>query len=510
MNELRIGQAEYERLSQHLFPGDHDEHGALLLAGEHQHADGGSRLTVREVHLLDDEEFPPGKHGYRQLAASALARVGNRAADERLALVSAHSHPGSGDRTGLSHDDLASHERLFDHLLDITAARVVGGIAFGEHSAAGEIWTSDGHRAPIDQVRVVGSNIDLLYDKPSSSGPSAQERFDRQVRLFGESGQARLRALNVAVIGAGGGGSILVEQLAHLGAGTLTIVDPDVVKTHNLSRIMGATEADAHQKTKKVQVATRNVGQIDPAIAVEAIDGDVADLYVACRLLDCDYMFLATDTVTARLVANAIAQSFLIPLVQIGAKVDTNTAGAIEQIYTAVRPVLPRRGCLYCAGLIDPDALAREAASPEERENQNYLGGAEIIDPSVTTLNAAAAAGALNVFLMATIGQAADTLAGHRITLTREGTTLELQVPLKTDCRWCGEQATSRYARSDLTLLPCRPSSAPRVEPPSRARRILDRLLRTSDSAGVLPSNRARFARRVGCMRISSRATRRL
>jgi hypothetical protein len=145
-------------------------------------------------------------------------------------------------------------------------------------------------------------------------------------------------------------------------------------------------------------------------------------------------------------------------MIQIGAKVETRANGEIEQIYTAVRPVLPRRGCLACAGLIDPIALQREAASPEERANQNYLGDVEVVDPSVTTLNAAAAAGGLNVFLMSVIGQADDALADHRITLTREGTTLVTQVQHREDCRWCGLGSTSRYARADLRLLPCRPA----------------------------------------------------
>ena len=485
MNELRISQAEYERLTQHLFPGDHDEHGALLLVGAHPRVHGGTLMSVREVHLLAENEFPPGEYGYRQLAASALARVGNRAADERLALVSAHSHPGSGEQTGLSGDDLAAHERLFGHLLDITAAPIVGGIALGEHSVAGEIWRRDGQRAPLDRLRVVGSNIDILDGRLPRSDFTAEARFDRQVRLFGQAGQARLRALDVAVIGAGGGGSILIEQLARLGLGRLTIVDPDAVEIHNLSRIMGATIADARRKVKKVLVAARNVRAIDPAIVVEQVEGDIAELDVARRVLDCDYMFLATDTATARLVANAIAQTFLIPLIQIGAKVDTNRAGEIEQIYTAVRPVLARRGCLNCAGLIDPGALAREAASPEECRNQNYLGDPEIIDPSVTTLNAASASGALNVFLMATIGQAADTLPTHRITLTRDGAILEPKIRRNPECRWCGEHAASRYARADVALLPCRPGGAQVRTLKRRLRELISRERRRAERLGV-------------------------
>ncbi|MEJ7784761.1 MAG: ThiF family adenylyltransferase [Solirubrobacteraceae bacterium] len=456
VNELRIGAGDFARLHGHLFRADEDEHGALLLAGEQPTADGGLLLCVREVHLLGAEEFPPGKHGYRQLAASALARVGNRAADEGLALVSAHSHPISDDRTGLSMDDLAAHERIFGHLLDITAAGSVTGVAFGRRSAAGETWRHDGSRHALDQVRVVGANIDMLRARPARASKETGERFDRQVRLFGSEGQARLGGLHVGVIGVGGGGSILVEQLVHLGVGRLTIVDPDVVKTHNLSRIMGATNADARAATKKIDVAARGARTIDPSVEVVAIDGDIADLHVANTLVGCDFLFLATDTATARLVANAIAQTFLIPLVQIGAKVETRPTGEIEQIYTAVRPVLPRRGCLSCAGLIDPMLLQREAASPDERANQNYLGNVDVIDPSVTTLNAAAAAGALNVFLMSIIGQADDDLAKHRITLTREAATLTTNVDIKDDCRWCGEGSGSRYARADIGLLPCR------------------------------------------------------
>lgn len=458
MNELRIAASDRTRLFAHLFQPDHDEHGALLLAGQHRRADGSLTLSVREVHPLGAVDFPPGVHGYHQLSAASLARLGNRAADQNLALVSAHSHPGSSNRTGLSGDDLAAHERIFPHLLEITDADAVCGVAFGAHSAAGDVWPRDGTRRPLDHVRIVGANTEFLRSSPAEAPEEIDERFDRQVRLFGATGQARLRAMHVAVVGAGGGGSILIEQLAHLGVGTITVIDYDIVQAHNLSRIMGATRRDARKHTKKVDVAARHVRRIDPGITINAIDGDIADSATAARLIDCDYLFLATDTATARLVGNAIAQSFLIPLTQIGAKVELSAASEIEQIYTAVRPVLPRMGCLSCAGLIDPDQLQREAATPEERENQNYLGVAEVVDPSVTTLNAAAASGALNAFLMGVIGLADDELADHRITLTREGTNLVTHVERRSECRWCGDHDHSRYARADLQLLPCRQS----------------------------------------------------
>ncbi len=477
LSEMRISAGDYKRLHAHLFPGDHDEHGAILLAGEH-HSAGQSTLAVRETHLLEPDEFPPGTHGYRQFAAGALARLGNRAAQERLALVTVHSHPGAHERNALSGDDLAAHERVFPHLLDITGATSVTGVALGEASAAGESWYANGNRRELTRVQVIGASMRTLRPRPPEDRSGDLERFDRQVLLFGATGQARLRSLHVGVLGAGGGGSILIEQLAHLGVGQITAVDPDIVKRHNLSRIMGASERDAREKRKKVHVARDHAQRIDPSIHFNAIDGDISHSHVARRLLDCDYLLLATDTATARLVANAIAQSFLIPLIQIGAKVELRAGGEIEQIYTAVRPVLPRHGCLSCAGLIDPVLLQQETATPEQRAEQNYLGQEDVADPSVTTLNAAAAAGALNALLMSVIGQADPYLAEHRITLMREGRVLTTTPKPDPDCRWCGEGSGSRYARADVSLLPLRPTVEPSSTKRSLARRLFAAILR--------------------------------
>ena len=55
--------------------------------------------------------------------------------------------------------------------------------------------------------------------------------------------------------------------------------------------------------------------------------------------------------------------------IQVGSKVELAADGSIEEIYVAVRPVLPMQGCLDCAELIDPHARDR-AANPDEEEDQ--------------------------------------------------------------------------------------------------------------------------------------------
>jgi molybdopterin/thiamine biosynthesis adenylyltransferase len=257
------------------------------------------------------------------------------------------------------------------------------------------------------------------------------------------------------VIGAGGGGSILVEQLAHLGVGALTVVDFDVVRDVNLSRIVGATPADIG--VKKIAVAERLVRRVDDSIAFYGIDGDIADLAVAKRLLETDFLFLATDTITSRLVFNAIVHRYLIPGVQIGAKVDVMADGRIGQVYVAVRPVLPDAGCLECHSLIDPMRLQEEARTDEETVAQNYLNEPEIIDPSVISLNGIAASHAVSTMLFSATCLATEQLLVHRLYLPLEGQALGVAPRRQPDCSFCSRTDASSYALGDpSSRLPCR------------------------------------------------------
>lgn len=465
--ELVITEADYGRLAAHLFPGDHDEHAAVVLAGSTERGQR-TRLLARELHLVPHDDFTPGEFGYRQTSPRFVAELAMRAAEQELAYVAIHSHPGSRNHTSLSHDDVAGHDRLFPHLLNLTSGRPVAGIALGTASAAGEIWSTDGARQPLGTLRILGDRIVEL--RPGVQGSmSPSPRFDRQARLFGAAGQEILRRLRVAVIGAGGGGSMLVEQLAHLGVGHLVVIDFDVVKDVNLSRIVGSQPGDIG--AKKVSVMKRLVSQIDPDIQIDAIDGDIADLETAQHLIDADFMFLATDTITSRLVFNAIVHRYLVPGVQIGAKVDIDAGGDITQVYMAVRPVLPDRGCLHCNTLIDPMQLQREARTEEERAAQNYLNEPEVIDPSVISLNGFAASSAINVLLFTVTGLSEPSLWDHRLILPRSGDVFPIKDKKLDSCPFCSRSDDSMYARGgDASSLPVRRHGPARVPAADLAR----------------------------------------
>ena len=263
------------------------------------------------------------------------------------------------------------------------------------------MWLPDGTRRSLGSYRIIGHDITRLYSKPRPARESG-DQHDRQVRMFGAAGQHILRASKVAVVGLGGVGSLVVEYLARLGVGHIVLIDPDAIETSNLSRVVGATRADVETGQLKTQIAIRHAREMAHDARLQPIAGDVAKRSVAETLRDCDFIFLAADSMRARLVVNALAHQYLVPAIQMGAKVRRGLRGGLDDAMSAVRHVRPGTGCLWCNGLIDPTQLAIEAKSDRERKEQAY--GVHEPDPSVITLNAVAAAHAVNDFLFDFLG----------------------------------------------------------------------------------------------------------
>lgn len=52
-----------------------------------------------------------------------------------------------------------------------------------------------------------------------------KNRFNRNIQFFGKEGQEKLASTRVAVIGVGGLGTFVINQLAMLGVGHIALID---------------------------------------------------------------------------------------------------------------------------------------------------------------------------------------------------------------------------------------------------------------------------------------------
>lgn len=438
----------HDRLMAHLFPGDDDEHGAILRAGVVR---SGStvRLLVQNVEPAKfGTDYIAGQYGYRALTPTFIHREIIRCRDSGLAYLAVHNHR-SDRHVDFSRIDLESHERGYPALLDIGRGVPVGALVYGHRSVAADIWMPEGTRRSLGTYRVIGRTIKRLYAKPPQHRDDTDIEHDRQMRMFGASGQQVLRSSKVAVAGLGGVGSLVAEYLARLGVGTILIIDPDPIDGTNLSRVVGATPVDVETGLLKTQIAARHARELARDATLNAINRDVASETVAQALRDCDYIFLAADSMRARLVINALVHQYLIPAVQMGAKIRPDDTGTLEDAMCAVRHIRPASGCLWCNGFIDSTQLAIEAKSDAERKAQAY--GIQEPNPSVITMNAVAAAHAVNDFLFDFLDLRCDEAPlGYRHMHFLSGLTQNVIPRRDSRCPEC----VDRFAMGDALELP--------------------------------------------------------
>ncbi len=141
-----------------------------------------------------------------------------------------------------------------------------------------------------------------------------EERFSRSDALLGEGASARLLTRHVAVLGLGGVGSYIVEALARMGVGELTLIDKDVYTESNLNRQLYALPATVGRK--KTEVAAERVRAIDPRIRVNTCDAFVLPETVASLPLQgVDHIADAIDTVSAKIALALFAKEKDIPII---------------------------------------------------------------------------------------------------------------------------------------------------------------------------------------------------
>lgn len=447
----------YARLHAHLFPGDRDEHGAVIAAGVARGSP--NRLLARDVFLArDGVDYVPGQRGYRMLTPAFIRERILCCRDEQLAYLAVHCHGGT-TRVGFSPDDMASHERGYPALTDISRGQIVGGLVFAHEAVAGDLWLPDGSREVLAKAVIVGTRRTELYPAPPPRPRRRDAAYDRQARLFGDRGQELLRRLRVGVIGAGGAGSVINEQLARLGVGRTIVVDPDRFDITNHPRIVGSRRSDTarafppRRARTKVAIAERVALEANPDGEVTGIVKNVVDPAVARQLAACDYLFLAADSAQARLVFNALVHQYLIPGVQVGAKIPIDPeTGTVGEVYCVVRPVQPGWGCLMCNGLTSGAKLQEEALTATERRAQRYIDDLAVPAPSVITLNSVVASHAVDDFLFNVLGLRTGGERTWRRFLPRTGDVRLDEPRADAECTECS--ASGRFGRGDALAMP--------------------------------------------------------
>lgn len=141
------------------------------------------------------------------------------------------------------------------------------------------------------------------------------KRYERQIMLpeIGISGQQKLAEARVLIIGLGGLGCPVLQNLAGAGVGTIGIVDGDLIDETNLHRQF-LYNADDFGKSK-VAMAQKAISKQNPDVNIISYPVQFADRN--CFLIASDYQVVVdcTDTIATRYLINDVAVAKGIPMV---------------------------------------------------------------------------------------------------------------------------------------------------------------------------------------------------
>ena len=127
----------------------------------------------------------------------------------------------------------------------------------------------------------------------------SKEWQERTRLLLGDEGFEKLNSSHVLVVGLGGVGGYVAEQLTRAGIGELTIVDGDVVSQSNMNRQLLALQST--QGKPKAEVMAARLRDINPDIKLHVVNQFMKD-QALIDLISQPYDFVvdAIDTVSPK------------------------------------------------------------------------------------------------------------------------------------------------------------------------------------------------------------------
>lgn len=154
-------------------------------------------------------------------------------------------------------------------------------------------------------------------------------RYDRNFEALSEAESELLRTRKVCIVGCGGLGGYILEQLLRIGVGSITVIDGDCFEESNLNRQLLSDEARIG--TSKALAAKERAKLVNSQIEVTAVEAFLTEENAEALLKDHDIVMDAVDNIAARKIMGQKCRELGIPLMY----------GAIQGWYAQISLISP-------------------------------------------------------------------------------------------------------------------------------------------------------------------------
>jgi molybdopterin/thiamine biosynthesis adenylyltransferase len=406
---IRIAEQDFNRCRSTVLSDLPKESAAFLLAGR-KVIGASEELIVRRIVDVPKSEYRIQENYHLDISPKAINGLISLCERNNLGVILCHSHPT--DSTYSPSDD-HGERRIAESIWKNIPNVPVGSLLISPTKVFARIWKpKDGHK-PVSYVTIIGRHIKKIFlDGRRHKTDIPSDIYDRQILAFGSKGQAILSNTKIAVVGLGGTGSPVAEQLVRMGVKNIVLIDPDFLDPSNITRVYGSSYGDAYKrmvhlyrqrkkKISKVELITKHLKKIKPEVYIQPIQDSIVKTDAAKSLLDCDLIFCCTDEHWGRSVVNQVAYQYLIPVIDMGVRIDAKD-NKIRGAFGSVQMLRPDKPCLWCYEFLSADRIRTESLPDHERKSllrEGYVQDIDSAAPSVISLTTTIAGHAVTAFL---------------------------------------------------------------------------------------------------------------
>ncbi|MDD2658819.1 MAG: ThiF family adenylyltransferase [Methylococcales bacterium] len=350
----------------------------------------GLVYVVEHILELDENDYEQRSAGGITTSLAFSNRINQIAADAAqhgLVPVHLHSHPPDVENFS-GYDD--QHEGLLHQWLQNQGQPLfISVVQAPDAHPKARLWLNN-----LTHPLLIRHGLQLIMSETTPALPA----LSRQ-NAFGSGLRNAARHLQIGIVGVGGIGMLVAEQLVRAGFCRFVLVDHDRIEPSNLNRLTGCTGQDLGRF--KVQAAKTQIQRICRSIGTRSeVHAFAHDIYTAPNcvksvLRQCDVILALTDNELSRITCLDLAFDGGAEFLMAGVDIRLDRDGRIQGLFAEVSGAEAGRYCPMCTGRLDAGQASLDARRYvggevwDKAQSEGYIKG--IPDPSVMSLNAMAA-----------------------------------------------------------------------------------------------------------------------
>lgn len=390
--KFKILEKDYELIKEKLL--DSDLENIVFLECKAFKTNNGYIYLVNNVVVPDDKYVVRNKN-YVSYGYETYTRVLESCEANNNVFFSVHSHMNSS--LDFSNTDNENDQLLLECASVYNPNYFHGSVIMNKEGriSARVLDYKISRFRTIQTIRIIGNNY-INYDV--NKKVSDINTQDRAIRIFGIEGQKNIESLKVGIVGVGGNGTAVAEQIVRLGIKEILLLDHASISKSNISRMHETSVLDVG-KSKSITLK-KKLSRIYNDTRITAINDKVWKTESIRQLKECDIIFGCLDnTAKGRVVLDILKNAYYIPYIDMGLKICLSKDKNNFDIYGRVDLLIPGDGCLSCHKAINFNDLNSEMYKGTQLDNEYLIGMDKSVDPQIIPYNTILASASVSLLL---------------------------------------------------------------------------------------------------------------